>query len=84
VEAGTKKSEFRREGQGVNCPHCGSPNWEVTNVWLAGQIVRRRHKCLGCGRAFHTREVLEAANPRGRPRKIATGSNKTHCHVKKG
>jgi len=66
----------------MKCPDCGSARIEVTNVWLAGQVIRRRHRCRDCGKVFHSREVLEAPNPEGRPKKLATGSNKTHCHVK--
>lgn len=66
----------------MKCPHCGSVNFEVTNVWLAGQIVRRRMRCLGCGKPFHSRETLESPKPRGRPPKFATGSNYLQREVK--
>jgi len=68
----------------MKCPHCGSTKFKVTNVWLAGEIIRRRHRCAQCGRIFHSRETLDGPPPRGRPPKFATGSNYLHSHVKNG
>jgi transcriptional repressor NrdR len=45
----------------VICPYCGQDNDKVidSRAAEAGLAVRRRRKCLGCGRRYTTRERVE-------------------------
>jgi len=40
----------------MRCPYCGSEKTRVVDTRSSGEIIRRRRKCLSCGRKFTTIE----------------------------
>ncbi len=46
----------------MNCPYCGHAEDKVIDSREAGDGVRRRRQCLGCGSRFTTYERLQAAS----------------------
>jgi transcriptional repressor NrdR len=51
----------------MRCPYCGADNDKVidTRSALGDMVIRRRRRCLACGRRFNTEErSLERSGPR--------------------
>ncbi len=40
----------------MRCPYCGSEKTRVVDTRSSGDVIRRRRKCLSCGRKFTTIE----------------------------
>jgi len=46
----------------MNCPYCGYADCRVIDSREAGEGIRRRRQCLGCGSRFTTYERLQPVN----------------------
>jgi hypothetical protein len=56
---------MRPTGSGLECANCGSHMLAVKDSRRSVNSIRRRRKCLGCGRRFTTFEVMSPATDDG-------------------
>lgn len=44
----------------MKCPHCGAEGWDkVSQTFNMNERIRRRRKCMKCGKSFYTSEEPE-------------------------